>query len=71
MAYGLALKTGMPYLYAWNRMKRKGEICTLLTIARRMDSVLVQFADGYRAITSAKALRAVPAGYQPQPKLLF
>lgn len=53
------------YLYHWNRMGRKGEICKLLVIAGRMDSVLIEFQDGYKAVTSAKALRPKPAGYKP------
>ena len=39
------------YIYRWNRMGRKGQICRVL-IRGPMNSCLVQFTDGYRAITS-------------------
>lgn len=65
------LKVGALYVYWWNRMGRKGEICRLEVIARTMNSVQVRFEDGYGAITSANALRPAPAGYRPQPKMNF
>lgn len=65
------LKVGCTYVYHRNRMGRNGELCTLTVIARVMDSVAVKFSDGYEAVTSAKALRPVPAGYQPEQKLPF
>ena len=65
------LEVGRQYLYRWDRMNRKGDICTLLVIARRMDSVAVQFADGHTAITSGKALAPIPRGYVPPARLLF
>jgi len=47
-------------------MARKDEHCRLLVIARRMNSVLVQFEnDGYKAVTSANALKPV-GNHQPQ-----
>lgn len=65
------LLVGKTYVYGWNRMGRKDELCVLHIIARRMDSVMVEFIrDGYQAVTSGKALREVPAGYKPpQPRL--
>lgn len=65
------LQAGQKYLYAWNRMDRKGEVCRLLIIARRMNSVMVEFEDGHQAITSANALRTLPTGYRPETKLDF
>jgi hypothetical protein len=51
-------------------MQRKDELCRLLVIAPKWDSVLIEFArDGFRAVTSAKALREVPGGHVQQPKL--
>jgi hypothetical protein len=45
-----------PYLYRWNRQGRKGQRCRV--IARgKMNSALVEFADGYRMVTSRNALR--------------
>ena len=44
------------YRYAWNRMGRKGQICTVLCRGK-MNSCLVEFDDGYRAVTSRNALR--------------
>jgi hypothetical protein len=52
-------------------MGRKGQLCTLLIVARRMGSVAVQFEDGHKAVSSAKALGPVPHGYQPPPRLPF
>jgi hypothetical protein len=45
-----------PYLYRWDRQGRKGQRCRV--IARgKMNSALVEFADGYRMVTSRNALR--------------
>jgi hypothetical protein len=54
-------QVGQTYLYHWNRMGRKGQLCRLLVIARRMGSMAVQFEDGHTAITAAKALGPVSA----------
>jgi hypothetical protein len=44
------------YVYRWNRMERKGQICRV--VARgTMNSCLVEFADGHRAVTSRNALK--------------
>ena len=45
-----------PYVYFWNRMGRKGQLCRVLTRGK-MNSCAVEFADGFRAITSRNALR--------------
>jgi hypothetical protein len=50
------LKCGESYTYGWNRMGRKGETCVLEVIGAK-NSVRILFRDGYRAITSANALR--------------
>ena len=45
-----------PYRYAWNRMGRKGQHCRVL-VRGRMNSCLVEFEDGFRAVTSRNAIR--------------
>jgi hypothetical protein len=49
--------TVWPYVYFWNRMGRKGQLCRVVVRARTMNSCLVEFEDGHRAITSRNALR--------------
>lgn len=44
------------YLYRWNRQGRKGQECVLLCRGT-MNSCLVEFADGYRMVTSRNALK--------------
>lgn len=44
------------YVYRWNRMGRKGQTCTVLARGT-MNSCLVEFEDGYLAVTSRNALR--------------
>ena len=69
--YRPELTQGRCYVYGWNRMGRKGELCQLLIVGRK-NSVLVEFADGHRAVTSANALKPVPVGYRrPEPRLDF
>lgn len=68
----IALRPGKVYMYAWNRMGRKGELCQLEVVAARMDSVQVLYLrDGLRAITSGKALREIPKNWQPPEPRLF
>jgi hypothetical protein len=43
------------YEYRWNRMGRKGTTCRVLSRGK-MNSCLVEFADGHKAITSRNAL---------------
>lgn len=45
-----------PYRYAWNRMNRKGQFCRVI-VRGKMNSCLVEFEDGFRAVTSRNALR--------------
>ncbi len=46
----------MTHLYHWDRQGRKGQECRL--IARgKMNSICVEFQDGYRMITSGNAIR--------------
>lgn len=45
-----------PYVYAWNRMGRKGQRCRVLSRGK-MNSCAVEFEDGHRAVTSRNALR--------------
>lgn len=59
----LAIECGMrlkpeffPYVYAWNRMGRKGRRCRVF-VRGKMNSCAVEFEDGFRAVTSRNALR--------------
>lgn len=45
------------YVYFWNRMGRKGQACAVLVRAKSMNSCLIQFEDGFTAVTSRNALR--------------
>jgi hypothetical protein len=45
----------MKYIYRWNRMGRKGQACNVLARGK-MNSCLVEFEDGFKAITSRNAL---------------
>ena len=45
-----------PYIYRWSHQGRKGQRCRL--VARgTMNSVLLEFEDGYRMVTSGNALK--------------
>ena len=44
------------YVYAWNRMERKGQPCRVIVRAK-MNSCLIEFEDGFKAVTSRNALR--------------
>jgi len=44
------------YRYAWNRMGRKDQLCTVL-VRGAMNSCLVKFEDGFQAVTSRNSLR--------------
>jgi hypothetical protein len=44
------------YIYRWNRMGRKGQLCKVLVRGKR-NSCLVEFQDGYKAVTSRNALK--------------
>lgn len=44
-----------PYIYRWDRHGRKGQRCRLL-LRGKMNSILVEFADGYTMITSGNAI---------------
>lgn len=46
----------LPYVYRWDRHGRKGQRCRVLARGA-MNSCLVEFADGYRMVTSRNAIR--------------
>lgn len=48
-----------PYTYAWHRCDRKGQRCRVFARSRRMNSVGLEFEDGFKMVTSANALRRV------------
>ena len=54
----------MTHIYRWNRPdaanNRKGQPCRLICRGR-MNSILVEFADGFRMVTSGNAIRRAPA----------
>jgi hypothetical protein len=50
------LNTALPYKFVWNREGRKGQPCRLL-VRGSMNSILVEFADGHRMVTSLNAIR--------------
>lgn len=45
-----------PYVYFWNRCGRKGQACKV-TARGKLNSCRVEFADGFKMITSRNALR--------------
>ena len=53
-----------PYRYAWGnngvRLAWKGQPCRILVRSKRMSSVLVEFPDGFRMVTSRRGLRKLP-----------
>jgi hypothetical protein len=58
------------YLYRWNRMDRKNQLCKVL-VRGKQNSCLVEFLDGFKAVTSRNALRkAVSAGRSIKPETL-
>lgn len=48
--------TAYPYIYRWDRHGRKGQPCRV-TARGGMNSIRVEFADGYVMITSRYAVR--------------
>lgn len=44
------------HVYRWDRQGRKGQPCRL-TARGKMNSIRVEFADGYAMITSGNAIR--------------
>lgn len=55
----------LPYIYRWNRpsaaASRKGQRCAV-TARGAMNSCRVEFADGFRMITSRNAVRRAREG---------
>jgi hypothetical protein len=49
--------TTFPCVYHWKRLGRKGHACAVLVRAKVMNSCLVQFEDGFTAVTSRNAIR--------------
>ena len=52
-----------PYIYVWGPrlmgFSRKGQLCRVL-VRGAMNSALVEFEDGFKAVISRSALRKVP-----------
>lgn len=55
---------GFPYVYRWDRQGRKGQLCRV-TARGSMNSICVEFIDGYRMITSGNAIRKAKADTRP------
>ena len=49
-------RTDLPYIFRWENEGRKGQACRLLARGK-MNSCLVEFADGFRMVTSRNSLR--------------
>ena len=47
----------LPYIYRWERQGRKGQQCKVTARAKVMNSICVEFADGFTMITSGNAIR--------------
>jgi hypothetical protein len=71
VVWRVSLTVGQRYVYGWDRMGRKGQVCTLRIIARRMGSVMVEFEDGHAAVTSCRALKTLPRYYVAPVRLDF
>lgn len=50
----------LPYVYRWDRQGRKGQQCKV-TARGKMNSIRVEFSDGYVMVTSGNAIRRTPA----------
>ena len=51
----------MTHVWFWKSRlpERKGQRCRVLVRSKRMNSVLVEFEDGYKVVTSAYAVRRI------------
>ena len=58
-------RVSLPYIYRWDRQGRKGQPCRVL-VRGSMNSCLVEFADGYRMVTSRNALRKAQPNQAPE-----
>lgn len=59
----LASGTTFDFIYYWNRMGRKGQRCRVLVRGAK-NSILVEFEDGFKAVTSRYAVREVKPSKQ-------
>lgn len=55
------MNAAFPYVYFWKRtamrvLDRKGQACRVL-VRSKMNSCLIEFADGFRTVTSRNAIR--------------
>lgn len=59
------MNQALSYIYRWDRHGRKGQPC-IVTARGAMNSIRVEFSDGYAMVTSGNAIRkAKPVGAQP------
>ena len=54
----------MTHIYRWDRQSRKGQPCRLL-VRGSLNSILLEFADGYRMVTSGNSIRRIKPEEQP------
>lgn len=50
-----------PYIYYWHRQGRKGQRWVITARAKVMNSIRIEFEDGYVMITSGNAIRRAKA----------
>lgn len=58
-AFRAAVET-LTHIYRWDRQGRKGQPCRV-TARGKMNSIRVEFADGYVMITSGNSIRRPPS----------
>ena len=54
-----------PYYFAWDRCDRKGQRCRIFARGRSMNSIGIEFEDGFKMVTSGNAIRKVKPGPIP------
>ena len=64
------MKNEFDHIWFWKTKlpERKGEKCRVL-VRGRMNSILVEFEDGYKVVTSRYAVREIKKGEKIQKKL--
>ena len=55
----ISMKTEYPYRWHWRSRlpARKDQPCRILVKSTRMNSILLEFEDGYKVVTSLNAIR--------------
>jgi hypothetical protein len=58
-------ETGYPYVYRWNRQGRKNQRCRV-TARGKLNSIEVEFADGFTMISSRNSVIKARRREQPE-----